>query len=56
MDTSFKDLSFAKSILESLLAFLKFLIPYKHRPNSKSKNLRQYQDKNTTNLTLKINF
>ena len=37
-----KDLSFSKSILESLLAFPKFLIPYKHKSNSKSKNLIPY--------------
>ena len=51
-----KDLSFARSILESLLAFLKFLIPCKDRSNSKSKNLIQYKDKNITNLKLKGNF
>ena len=51
-----KDISFANSILESLLAFLKFIILYKHRSNSKSKNLIQYKGKNITNLKLKVNF
>ena len=51
-----KDLSFARSILESLLTFLKFLMPCKDRSYSKSKNLIQYKDKNKTNLKLKGNF
>ena len=45
-----KDISFANSILQSLMAFQKFIILYKHRSNSKSKNLIQYKDKNITNL------